>query len=369
MSGGRPYCGTMSEGTRPIRVGLVGYGMAGEKLHAPLIDVTDGMELAAVVTANPERQRRARGAHPDVVVVDQASELMTAGPELGLELVVVAAPNRAHVPVALAALEAGFAVVVDKPLANTAADARRVVAAAHQRGLLLSAFHNRRWDGDFLTVARLVNGGALGQVLRFESRFERWRPDIRTGAWRERSDPAEGGGLLLDLQTHLVDQAIVLLGPPTSVYAEIKRRRPGVTADDDTFIALEHAGGAVSHLWASAVAAQTGPRFRVLGAQAGYVVHGMDVQEAALLAGDRPGRPGWGQAPAERWGTLGAGDDLQPVPTEPGDYPRFYAGLVASLREGAPPPVLAAEAVLGLEVLDAARRSAVNGEVIAITPE
>jgi scyllo-inositol 2-dehydrogenase (NADP+) len=342
----------------PVRVALVGYGMAGRVFHAPFIEAADGIELAAVVTADPGRRRQAQAAHPAAAIVESADLLWPAAADLGVDLVVVATPNRAHVPVALAALGAGLAVVVDKPLAVTAADGRRVVDEAARRRLLLSVFHNRRWDGDFLTVRRVVAAGALGRVWRFESRYERWRPERRPEAWRERGDPQEGGGLLADLGSHLVDQAVVLFGPPVSVYAEVACRRPGAVVDDDTFVALEHAGGTTSHLWASSVTARSGPRFRVLGSAGGYVVEGMDPQEEALLAGAVPGSAGWGTSPESRWGTIGAGDDVAPVPTEPGNYGRFYEGIVAALRNGAPPPVAPADALLTLEVIDAARRSA-----------
>jgi scyllo-inositol 2-dehydrogenase (NADP+) len=342
----------------PVRVALVGYGMAGRVFHAPFIEAADGIELAAVVTADPGRRRQAQAAHPAAAIVESADLLWPAAADLGVDLVVVATPNRAHVPVALAALGAGLAVVVDKPLAVTAADGRRVVDEAARRRLLLSVFHNRRWDGDFLTVRRLVAAGALGRVWRFESRYERWRPERRPEAWRERGDPQEGGGLLADLGSHLVDQAVVLFGPPVSVYAEVACRRPGAVVDDDTFVALEHAGGTTSHLWASSVTARSGPRFRVLGSAGGYVIEGMDPQEEALLAGAVPGSAGWGTSPESRWGTIGAGDDVAPVPTEPGNYGRFYEGIVAALRNGAPPPVAPADALLTLEVIDAARRSA-----------
>jgi scyllo-inositol 2-dehydrogenase (NADP+) len=229
-------------------------------------------------------------------------------------------------------------------------------------------FHNRRWDGDFLTVRRLVESGRLGEVWRYESRFERWRPERPTGGWRERADPEEGGGVLLDLGSHLVDQALVLLGPPRSVYAEVARRRPGVVVDDDVFVAVEHESGAWSHLWASSVVARRGPRLRVLGSQAGYQVWGMDPQEDALKAGERPGGPDWGRTPPERWGTVGVDDHEEPVPTEPGDYGRFYQGVVASIRRGAPPPVDPLDAVRTLEVLDAARASASSGTVVTLGP-
>jgi predicted dehydrogenase len=268
----------------------------------------------------------------------------------------------------VAALVAGLGVVVDKPLAPDAAAGRWLAAEAERRGLFLSVFHNRRWDGDFLTVRRLVDAGVLGEVWRFESRFERWRPERLADAWRERADPAEGGGILLDLGSHLIDQALLLFGPAVSVYGEVAQQRPGAAVDDDVFVAMEHARGVWSHLWASSVVARPGPRFRVLGSEAGYVVWGMDVQEEALKQGERPGGSGWGSAPPSQWGTVGVGDSVEPVPTEAGDYGRFYEGVVASLRHGAPPPVAPLDAVRTLEVIEAVRRSAASGQTVTLMP-
>ena len=274
--------------------------------------------------------------------------------ERDLDLAVVAAPNRSHVPLATAALEAGLAVVVDKPLAARAAEGRRLAALAEERGLPLAVFHNRRWDGDFLTVRRLLAEGRLGDVWRFESRFERWRPEVRAGSWRERGDREEAGGVLYDLGSHLVDQALVLFGPVVEVHAEIDRRRPGAEVDDDVFLALTHESGVRSHLWASQTAARPGPRMRVLGSRAGYLKDGLDVQEEALRAGGLPGGPGWGVEPPELWGALGGSEDFEPVETEPGDYLSFYAGVVAALLDGAPVPVTAGEGVAVLEILERA---------------
>ena len=348
-----------------MRVALVGYGLAGRVFHAPFLASTEGLELAAIVTSNPGRRAQASAAHPGVVLVDSAEALWAATGDLGIDLAVVATPNRTHVAVALGALEAGLGVVVDKPLAATAEGGRRIVAEAERRGLFLSVFQNRRWDGDFLTVQRLIQSGELGDVWRFESRYERWRPVRQADAWRERGDPEDAGGLLADLGSHVIDQAVTLFGPPASVYAELGRRRAGAEVDDDVFVALEHAGGVVSHLWASSVASRPGPRFRVLASDAGYVVWGMDPQERALRAGQGPGHAGWGESPPGRWGTIGAGEDETPVPTKPGDYGRFYELAVASMRTGGPPPVHPEEALLTLEVIDAARRSAVTRHPVA----
>ncbi|MFC1413981.1 Gfo/Idh/MocA family oxidoreductase [Streptacidiphilus sp. N1-12] len=351
----------MATSSSPLRVGLIGYGLAGSVFHAPLISATPDLELAAVVTGNPERQAQVRREHPGAQVLDDVEQLWTAG----LDLVVVASPNRTHVPQATAALEAGLAVVVDKPLAATAADGQALAALAEQRGLVLSVFQNRRWDGDFLTVAELVRSGRLGAVNRFESRFERWRPELK-GGWRELGDPAEAGGLLYDLGSHLVDQALTLFGPATAVYAELDCRRPGAQSDDDAFVALRHANGTRSHLWMSAVAGSLGPRFRVLGSESAYVVDGLDGQEAALRDGGTPADPDWGVVPPAEYGLLGAGEDTVRHPTLPGAYQEYYAGVAAAVRGQAPVPVRASDAVAALAVLEAARTSATEQRVVEL---
>jgi predicted dehydrogenase len=348
-------------------VGLVGYGLAGSVFHAPLIAATEGLVLDTVVTSNRERQEQARAAFPDVRLAAATDELWSRAGEL--DLIVIASPNRTHVPLATAALEAGLPVVVDKPVAGTAAEARGLAALAEERGLLLSVFQNRRWDNDFLTLRRLLAEGGLGDVWRFESRFERWRPQPK-GGWRESGDPAEIGGLLYDLGSHVVDQALVLFGPAAQVYAESDVRRPGALTDDDTFIALTHTSGVRSHLYVSATTSQLGPRFRVLGSQAGYVKYGLDPQEAALREGGRPG-PGWGVEPEPLWGRLGAGESPlsgggNPVPTVPGAYPAYYTAIAKALRGGGPNPVTAHEAAAALDVLEAARRSAREGVTVAL---
>ncbi|MGW4568596.1 Gfo/Idh/MocA family protein [Streptomyces sp. NPDC004561] len=343
----------------PLRVGLIGYGLAGSVFHAPLIAATEGLALDTVVTSNPERQEQARAEFPDVTLAASPDELFDRAD--GLDLVVIASPNRTHVALATAALKAGLPVVVDKPVAGTAAEARELAALAEERGLLLSVFQNRRWDNDFLTLRKLMADGALGDVRRFESRFERWRPQPK-GGWRESGDPAEIGGLLYDLGSHVVDQALVLFGPATEVYAEADVRRPGAEADDDTFIALTHASGVRSHLYVSATTPQLGPRFRVLGSLAGYVKYGLDPQEGALREGLRPG-PRWGGEPESLYGRIGAGESPltgggTPVPTVPGDYPAYYAAVAGALTGAGPNPVTALEAAAALDVLEAARRSA-----------
>ncbi|GAA2144178.1 Gfo/Idh/MocA family oxidoreductase [Kitasatospora kazusensis] len=347
----------------PFRVGLVGYGLAGSAFHAPLIAATPGLRLDAVVTANPGRREQLHREHPDARALDTPEQLLAEAPGT-LDLIVIASPNRTHVPLARAALSAGLATVVDKPLAATAAEAAALCDLAERTGTLLSVFQNRRWDGDFLTARRLVTEGALGRVHRFESRFERFRPKPKAG-WRELADPAEVGGTLYDLGSHLVDQALALFGPVAAVYAEIDVRRDGAVVDDDAFLALSHTSGVRSHLWTSALTPLGGPRLRVLGDAAGYVKYGMDPQENDLRAGRRPGDgTPWGTEPAEAYGTLGHDGQTAPAPTDPGDYPAYYAGIAHSLATGTPPPVDPRDAVATLTVLEAARGSAATSTVV-----
>lgn len=345
----------------PLRVALLGYGMAGRFFHAPVLSAVPGLVLHTVVTGAPERAAQVRADWPDARVLPDADALWERADEV--DVVVVATPNRSHVPLGLAAVRAGLPVVVDKPLARTADEAGELVAAAAQAGVLLTVFQNRRWDTDVRTAVRLLRDGELGAVLRLETRFERWRPEPK-GGWRESGDPEEGGGLLLDLGSHQVDQALHLLGPAVRVYAELDVRRPGAQAEDDVLLALTHAGGARSTHWLSATAAHLGPRLRLLGSRAALVVEGLDGQEQALRSGRRPG-PGWGEdaAPA----LLVVGQERTSVRPEPGDYRLFYAGVRDAVRGAGPVPVDPSEVLQVLRVLDAARVSAQRGEVVALS--
>ncbi|MFI7195398.1 Gfo/Idh/MocA family oxidoreductase [Nocardia nova] len=336
-----------------VNVAVIGYGLSGAVFHAPLIAADPRLRMAAVVTSSPERADQARADHPGVRVFATVDELFGAATDI--DLVVIASPNRTHGPLTLRAAAAGLPVVVDKPFALTAVEGEAMIEAARRAGVMLTVFQNRRWDSDFRTVRRLMADGALGEVRRFESRFERWRPHIK-GGWREVGGAGEGAGILYDLGSHLIDQALDLFGPVEDVYCELDARRPGVLADDDAFVALTHASGVRSHLWMSAVAPQLGPRLRVLGSEAAYVCYGLDPQEAALRAGRRPGDGhSWGSVDPVDWGQLGAEGDLRLTPSEPGAYPDFYAGVAAALLDGGEPPVNPADAVAALRVIERAR--------------
>lgn len=349
----------------PLRVGLVGYGFGGATFHAPLIAATPGLELAAIATRDPARVEQATARWPSAQITPRPDAFWTMRP--ALDLVVVSTPHATHAPIARAALAAGCHVIVDKPFATSAREARDLAAAAAAAGRLAIPFQNRRWDADFRTLQRLLRAGALGDVHRFESRYERWRPTSPKARWLTAGAGDRGEGLLLDLMVHLVDQALALFGSPRRVYAEFDRRHPDVLVDDDVFVALTHDEGVRSHLFASTTVGLLGPRFTVLGSRAAFVKHGMDPQEDALIAGATPGGPGWGEEDETHWGRLGSGDAGQLVPSEPGMYLEFYRAVAAAITTGAPPPTTASEGIAVLEVLDAARVSAVEGRLVDLT--
>jgi len=338
----------------PVRVGLVGYGMAGHDFHMPLLRATHHLQVTHVVTGNPERAAAARsdlGAH----VVSAYDELL--GRAADLDLVVLASPTQLHAQQALAAVEAGLAVVVDKPLATNGADARRVVEAARDRSVPLTVFQNRRWDSEHLTARRLVAKDALGQIVRYEARYERWRPEPKN-RWRENRTTEEGGGQLHDLQSHLVDGAVDLFGPVVSVYAELAAVT--TVGDDVTFLAVEHRSGVHSHLSATSLAGASGPRSRLLGRDGAYVVANIEDE-------DSPHRD-WMDVDAQHRGWLVRGDEREPVRRQPGSVASFYPAVVAMVRDGGPPPVDPRVSVHVVEVLEAARRSAREGDVARLDP-
>ena len=345
-------------------VALVGYGMGGSVFHAPFIDAEPRLRLVAVVTGNPERGAEALARYPGVRIERELESLLARLDDV--DLVVVTTPNASHAAVATAVLAQGRPVVVDKPVTPTSEGTRRLRALAASAGTAVVPFQNRRWDGDFRTVADLVGRDALGTLHTFESRYERWQPQVSPRAWKNDPEPGAGTGILYDLGTHLIDQAVALFGRPRSVYAEIAVRRPAGRVDDDVFVALGYPGGPRVHLWTSAVAADLGPRFRLLGEAAAYVKHGMDVQEALLVEGHSPREPRWGEEPESSWGEVVVGAERRPVRTLPGAYGLFYAGMASYLLDGAPPPVDIDDAVLTAEIIEAAQASARDGVVAAV---
>jgi scyllo-inositol 2-dehydrogenase (NADP+) len=347
-------------GIEAIGVGLIGYGLGGSAFHAPLVQAEPGLRLHAVVTSRAEQVRR---DHPGVEVVASAGELLA---DPAVELVVVAAPNAVHAELAAAALRAGRHVVVDKPFTLSTADADQLIALAEAEGRLLSVFHNRRWDADFLTVRRLLEAGPLGEVSSFVSRYDRFRPAPK-GGWKEEAGP--GSGILWDLGPHLIDQALVLFGLPETVAADLRTQRPGVEAVDWVHLVLGY-GRLRVLLRASMEVRDPGPRFEVHGDRGSFVKWGMDLQETAMRDGARPGDPGWGSEPPERHGTLTfevAGLELRGrLASAPGAYQAFYAGMAAAMAGQGPVPVAAAQARDTVLVIERALASAREGRVVEV---
>lgn len=342
----------MSNGA-PLRAGIIGFGLAGRVFHAPFLATNPAFTIAAIATSDADRAEQAAAAHPDATIMTTDALLAQAA---DLDLVVLASPPHVHREQAIAALEAGAAVVIDKPFVPTVADAEAIIAAAEKAGRPVTVFQNRRWDGDFRTVTRLVQSGALGTVHRFESTFERFGAPKRD-QWQGQISAAQGGGILFDLGSHLIDQALTLFGPATLEVAELRAVREGLGSEDDAFVSLRHDSGVRSHLTMSRVAAQSGPRFRVLGDVSGYSVYGLDGQEPDLKVGRWPGAEGYGETPKAEWGLLGVDNGEQPlvpVPTEAGGYPDFYEQVAASIRDGAPVPVDTRHALETVRIIEQA---------------
>ncbi len=345
-----------------VRWALVGYGSGGRVFHAPLITTAPGVELVAVVTGNSDRWAQLAVDHPGVVAVGDLAAL----PGLGVEAVTITTPPATHTDLAHQALDLGLDVVVDKPFALTAAAAVELVDHARRAGRMLTAYQNRRWDSDFLTVRRLIEHGSLGDIHRFTSRIDRFRP-VKAG-WS--TSIATGGGTLLDLGPHLIDQALALFGPVVRLHAQVRAVRPGSGADDEIELHLEHAGGVFCTVAAGMATAAQGPRFQVNGSLGGFLIDGFDVQEAQLKAGLNPEALGdsWGLEDAAAYGTLTTGSESAPVRSERGRWDMFYPAAAAAVRRVGPVPIDPADAIATSEIIDAARLSAAEQRVVEMTP-
>jgi predicted dehydrogenase len=336
-----------------VRLGLVGYGSGGRIFHAPLIASAPGVDFVGVVTRSPERRALLEKDHPGVAAFDSLADLAAAG----VQGVTITTPAATHSDLAREAIALGLATVVDKPFALDAEAAREVTTLAADAGVLLTVYQNRRWDSDLLTLRRLLGEAALGDIRRLESRFERWDPT--------REMPGAGGGTLLDFGSHLVDQALQLFGPAARVYTEMHGANE---LEDEFFLALHHRSGTESHLWGSWRQAAPGPRFRVTGTTGTYIVDGVDGQEAALKAGKSPADLGdrWGTEPEHSWGRLYRGATGAPVRSERGRWDSYYPAFAAAIRGEAPVPVDPWDSVHAMDVLDAARVSALTGETVGL---
>lgn len=334
----------------PLRAALIGYGYAGKTFHAPLLGAVPGWELACVASSRPD------AVHADLPGMRVVADPLQAIAQDGIDVAVIATPNAQHAPLAEAALRVGKHVVVDKPFTLDLAEARRLRAVAREERRVLSVFHNRRWDSDFLGMQRLIAGGRLGRVVHFESHFDRFRPQVRD-RWRERAQA--GGGIWFDLGPHLADQALQLFGLPLDVQADIAALRTDAQADDWAHVVLRYERLRVV-LHAGMLVAGGSARFTVHGTQGSAVKLSPDRQEAQLLAGMRPGNAGWGvdDDPLQLFPGEGPVEELA---STAGDQRLFYAGLGDAIRAGTPAPVTDAQALAVMAVLEAGIASARSG--------
>src|SRR5664279_3084593 len=332
-----------------IDVGLVGFGFAGRTFHAPVITAVEGLRLAAIFQrVGPEAQL----AYPATPVVRTLEQMLAIE---SIRLIVIATPNTSHFDLAKQCLLAGRDVVIDKPFATTFGQAEALVRIAAEQGRLLSVYQNRRWDGDFVTLQRLVSENKLGRIVLFESHFDRFRPRLKDNAWRERPEP--GSGALFDLGPHLIDQALVLLGEPEAISADLRIERDGASVDD-AFDVVLHYPRMRALLRAGLLVSTPTPRFVVHGTQSGYLKCGLDPQEEALKRGERPSGEFWGYEAPERWGTLlvAQGDVLatEQLPTAPGDYRQYYQNVRDAILGNARLAVTAEQALRVMRAIELA---------------
>ncbi|MCM3630555.1 oxidoreductase [Paenibacillus glycanilyticus] len=334
-----------------VNVGLVGFGLSGQVFHAPIVQSIDGMEIVKVVSSNPGKVGQYL---PDAAVVDKLDDLLS---DESIELVIITSPNQTHYPYAKQALLAGKHVVVEKPFVISSEEAEDLIATAERQNRKLSVYQNRRWDNDFLTVKGLIQSGKLGDIASYETHYDRYRPQV-SDRWREQAGP--GSGMLYDLGSHLIDQALHLFGKPSSVYADLLQQRAGSEVVDYFHLILTYENMRVI-LHSGSLVLQHGPRFQVHGSLGSFVKYGLDSQEETLRQGGLPGQSDWGKDREEWHGELTLMDDGQAVAskvaTEQGSYERFYEGMHQAITEDKPVPVDAADARNTIRVIELAMLS------------
>jgi scyllo-inositol 2-dehydrogenase (NADP+) len=348
-----------------IGVAVIGFGLAGQVFHAPFVSAVPGLRLEAIV----QRKGDAAGkAYPAARILRSVEEALG---DTAVQLVVVGTPNETHYALAKQALLAGKHVVIDKPFAATSAEAGELKELAEKQGVVLAPFHNRRWDGDFLTVRRLLEEEAVGRLVTYESHFDRFRPLPRENTWKEGANSANG--LLMDLGPHLVDQALTLFGAPAGITASVRKDRDKTNIEDAFDITLEYPGysgehGLRAHCRSSMLAADPAPRFLLHGTKGSYKKYGLDPQEPALVGGAKVPRMGegeWLAEPESQWGTLTVAPVLADpgnlvrtkVKTELGDYRGYYANVRDAINGVAKLAVTAEDGYRTVKLLEMARES------------
>ena len=338
-----------------MKIGLVGYGVGGQFFHAPYIDAADGTELAGIVVRSPGKREIAAANYPGVPLFGSLSDLIDSG----VDAVTITTPPETRQGLVLEAIARGIHVIADKPFAVDSARGAELVAAAAQAGVCLDVFHNRRWDTDIRTLKAVVDSGATGEVVRFESRFDLDQPHLL--------EAGPAGGLLRDLGSHLIDQAVWLFGPAATVYANLDYiELPAGRTDCGFLITLKHASGVVSLVSSTKTRRFTHRELRLLGTEGSYISEQSDVQAAAVFAGKLPASDpeSWGYEAEERWGTLHTASGTTKVPSEQGAYHHYYEQFVRAIAGDDVHPVTGTDALHTLEILDAARVSDLDGRVV-----
>jgi predicted dehydrogenase len=328
------------------RVGIAGYGLAGRYFHAPLL-VGAGFEVASILTRNEQRILDAKTDFPNAQLCNSLDDLLKSK----IDLLVVASANNAHAEQAIAGLKAGIPTVVDKPMGRTLSETQSIIDVSKSTGVAVTTYFNRKFDSDALTIKKIIKEGVLGNIFRLDSRFERFRPDLTPGSWREQSSAEDGGGNLLDLQPHLVSTALDWFGPATLIASSVRSIRGA--SDDDISLLLKHESGVDSYLSASAINGSPGPRIRLTGDKGSLVITDLDPQEAMLKSGLIPVNGRWEQG-AKSSAYIQLGDKRIDYPCEDGNYAQFY-NLVKAALAGGPWPVSTAEALAVATIIDAAR--------------
>ena len=339
----------------PIKTAIVGFGSVAEKMHAPLIEVCDFLDLTAVVERNGTKCQE---KYSSVQTFRSLEELLEADVA---ELIVITTPNEYHFPMAKQCLMAGKHVVVDKPVTIFPHEAEELGRLANENKLILSVFHNRRFDGDVLTIQKMLLEKTLGEVVYLESHFDRFRPEI-TENWREKDVP--GNGITYDLGVHLIDQIVLFFGLPHWIQADIRKQRTGAIADDYFDIQLDF-GSIKARATASVLAASPTPRFLIQGKKGSYVKYGLDVQEAKFKAGQTPVGDDWGVEPAEKWGKIFHNEGEEAKQTEDGDYRIFYQNVAEAILGKSALLVTIDQTIRVLKIIEASFRSSLDGRRIS----
>jgi scyllo-inositol 2-dehydrogenase (NADP+) len=335
---------------KPINVGLAGYGFSGQSFHRPLLQHSHNFEIHTIMSSNKEKVQADIGG---VNVVPSLQELL----QEDIELVVITTPNHLHYDMIKQSLTAGKHVVVEKPFVTESEQGEELIRLAEENGLVLSVFHNRRWDADFLTIRNLMEKKKLGDISTYEAHFDRYRPMVKD-RWKE--NKIEGGGVLYDLGSHLIDQALCLFGKPQWVFADVFSQRDPEKAEDYFQITLGYDTVRIG-LYSRSIVLDPGPRYQLHGQKGSFVKYGMDRQEADLKEGINPYSASWGMEDEESWGTLSLIEEEEvnkvKLSSEKGDYTQYYQGIFEAVRNNQPIPVRAEEALNVIEIIEACKKS------------